>query len=169
MQTQAPSSKYNICTLIYNSEITGCDPGWTYFDHTEMCYKHEQTKMRWQDACKSIPFKTLASVHDKTTNDFLFNLSGGSDNYWIGGYRDDLGTWHWADGSRWTGYSNWAPGEPNNWAQNENYLSVKGGNWNDFYSAGTLGYICQQQRNNIPPGKTKPWTLFQSEEKMKEY
>ena len=96
-----------------------CDPGWTYHEHTEKCYKYDRRNRNWGDAvefCESysdtLPLSsTLASVHDSTTNEFLTALSGGQWT-WLGGYQNGRwGTWQWLDGSRWTGYNLWGPGE----------------------------------------------------------
>ncbi len=128
-----------------------CSTGWTYLEHTGMCYKTDPTKRSWTEAlesCKSSsPSSTLSSVHDTTTNDFLTALSGGSSWTWLGGYQDDEEKWHWADGSKWTGYKNWGPGQPDNYGNREHYLGLnypKRGQWNDFPDIKyPQGSICQ--------------------------
>ena len=44
-----------------------------------------------------------------------------SENAWIGGSRDESGSWTWSDGSQWTGYENWHEGQLNP-GQNEDYI-----------------------------------------------
>ena len=133
--------------------FSACDPGWTYLETTNTCYRHDLTGRSWTDALEfciqsvaSNPSSTLASVHDNTTNDFLTALTGGSYSAWLGGYKDDQENWRWADGSTWTGYNNWAPGEPNNYGAGEHHLLLNyhgAGLWNDFTNATYKGSICQ--------------------------
>ena len=148
--------------------ISECHLGWTHLNHTGKCYKHDPTKRNWTEALESCrsssPSSTLASVHDNTTNEFLTALSGGSVWTWLGGYQDSKDNWHWADGSKWTGYNNWAQGEPNNAGGSEDHLSFNNlgpGLWNDFdTSLRPQGSICQydpsQGKTNFSqPSKSK--------------
>ena len=137
-------------TLTIFCLISECHPGWTHLNHTGKCYKHDQTKRNWTEALESCrsssPSSTLASVHDDTTNDFLTSLSGGNEYTWLGGYQDDEENWHWADGSTWTGFNNWASGEPSNYLGSEDHLGFNAqlpGFWNDWPIASHLGSICQ--------------------------
>ena len=127
-----------------------CDPGWTYLASTNKCYRYDQREKTWSDAlesCKSSnPSSTLASVPDSTTNDFLADLSGGSEYTWLGGYQDDQEAWHWTDGSRWTWYNNWGLGQPDNHGGLEDHLGfnfLEKGQWNDFSDTTPQGSICQ--------------------------
>ncbi len=130
--------------------ISECHLGWTHLNHTGKCYKHDPTKRNWTEALESCrsssPSSTLASVHDDTTNDFLTSLSGGNEYTWLGGYQDDNENWHWADGSNWNGFNNWASGEPSNYGGSEDHLGLNfqsPGTWNDFSIEHQLGSICQ--------------------------
>ena len=150
-------------TFIFISDISNFDPWWTYLETTNKCYRHDQTKRSWSDALKSCkssnPSSTLASVHDNATNDFLTDLSGGKDWTWLGGYQDDKETWHWVDGSRWTGYNNWGPGQPDNAgpAPLEDHLGPNfpgRGQWNDFSDTKhPQGSICQYNQGKGSPKK----------------
>jgi len=99
---------------------------------------------------------TLASVTSSALDQFIF--SGVNDPaYWtidsagnnegpnLGGYQFDklnepAGDWAWVDGSAWS-YTQWNPGEPNNTAGVEDYLTLfatgnnRSGNWNDISSS----------------------------------
>jgi len=60
--------------------------------------------------------------------------------YWIGGYQlsdaaEPDGGWTWVTGESWGPYTNWYPGEPNNSADDKDFLEVlpfEGVYWNDF-------------------------------------
>ena len=121
--------------------FSSCLTGWTYLEHTGRCYKFEPKATSWTDAiqsCQSVtsnPSVSLASIPDKTTNDFLATLT--NEPSWIGGYRIPEG-WAWSDGTDWN-FSNWhtETGEPNNYnGLNENYVMTnfigKNGFWADY-------------------------------------
>lgn len=97
----------------------------------------------------------LAAVADSSENDFLVNTfltasQATSVPYWIG-FTDAAveGTFVWTSGEPVT-YTNWQPGEPNNFGGNENYTAIgwhfaRGesalrGTWNDVPLNGTLGF-----------------------------
>ena len=96
--------------------------------------------------CESYnPSSTLASVPDKTTNDFLTTQFGGEET-WLGGYQEDSEVWRWTDKSQWTGYDNWATGQPDNFRGKEHYLGywrVGPGIWNDHRNNIQYKFICQ--------------------------
>ena len=83
----------------------------------------------------------LATINDVDENTWVYDTfaSYGGDDYrlWIG-YTDEAneGQWRWLNGWRGT-YSNWYPGEPNNWENSEHYAwiwnpgSGAGGTWAD--------------------------------------
>ena len=117
-----------------------------------MCYKYDPTNRTWTEAndlcMESNPLTgAVASVHDNATNEFLTTLTGGSEWTWVGGYQeDDSEIWHWVDGSEWTGFNNWGPGQPDNlWGKDDHLgLNYPGtGHWNDFGGDWPQGSICQ--------------------------
>ena len=115
-----------------------------------MCYKYDPTNRTWTEALESCvvsnPSSTLASVLDNATNSFLTNLTGGSEWTWIGGYQDDADEWNWADGSEWTGFNPWGPGQPDNLWGKDDHLGLnypRAGEWNDFSGDYPQGSICQ--------------------------
>ena len=89
-------------------------------------------------------------------NDVAFNSSPGIDRNWLGG--SDLGTlgdWRWVDGAQfWSGpasgmpvgglYTNWDPGEPNNFGEGENCLVMFAkATWNDDSCFTPHRYVCE--------------------------
>jgi len=67
----------------------------------------------------------LATITSAAENEFIFNLVSNDKRYWhyeqwgntgpwMGGYRKSSDEWGWVTGEPFT-YSNWFPGEPNNW------------------------------------------------------
>jgi len=80
----------------------------------------------------------LASITNGIENEQITRISGGAP-VWIGGIRkgSDNGPgadhWYWSDGRPWS-YTNWNPGEPNNYGGHENrvHLGLQArGTWND--------------------------------------
>ena len=141
--------------------IIGCSEGWTKFNHTGKCYKYDAVKTSWEDALTACqlatenPSSSLASVHDKTTNEFLTSLSGGQSLAWIGGYQDDQDNWLWSDGSPFSEFWTlglWYPNPPDNSAGKEDYLGINfdgPGLWNDFENAYPNGRLCQYDPGQI--------------------
>ena len=87
----------------------------------------------------------LATITSSAENQFVASLvteygSGALERYWLGGYRTDpagaidpTANWAWVTGETW-GYTNWAPGEPNNGAdRGQFYLHyyLSAGLWDD--------------------------------------
>ena len=128
-----------------------CASGWSGLLHTGKCYKHVPTKTTWPDAwasCQKLaPSGNLASIPDKTTNDFLTKLA--NDKFWTGGFQASSGKFVWMNGDQWTGYTSWAPGEPT--GGSNQYIEVhtestgewRPGMWNDAISSDKLGAMCQ--------------------------
>ena len=120
----------------------------------DKCYKYFPNKMTWTNALKACqatrPSSNLASIQDKSTNDFLTRMTGGKEHTWIGGYQGVNDKWFWSDGSKWTGYTNWGPGEPNNDGSGEDHIGLNrygAGTWNDFPILNKLGFLCQYDPN----------------------
>ncbi len=92
----------------------------------------------------------LATVTDQSEDDFLWNILGAEGSY-LGAFDESKlingqwqhQAWHWVTNEPFN-YTNWLPGEPNNWQDestdtpdNEDYLmywwsaTSLGGRWND--------------------------------------
>lgn len=70
-------------------------------------------------------------------------------NYWLGG-RDDIieGTWIWASTDQIFKYTDWYPGQPNNYENNEDCLHMYASfnmKWNDFSCTRLSGFICERK------------------------
>jgi len=96
----------------------------------------------------------LATINSQSENDFIVSLMPATgQGCWLGGVQssgpEPAGGWEWISGEPWS-FANWAAGEPNNAAGNEDVLEIYtaegGGKWNDlrvdqpFY---TSGYIIE--------------------------
>ena len=106
-----------ICQLpaVYNT----CDPGWEFFNDTQMCYKtviNRITAPAAEEHCKS-KGGHLVSIHSDSENEFVVSISasgvvinsGAETLIRIGLYRldtDPIGVWHWYDGTN-VNYTNW--------------------------------------------------------------
>jgi hypothetical protein len=76
--------------------------------------------------------------------------------YWLGGFCEKDRVWKWVNGEPWN-YTNWAPGEPNNYQKkNEDKVAmlrfhldkkISGGPWNDATNTNNnnmdYGYIIE--------------------------
>lgn len=100
---------------------------------------YDTGRMDWTEAeayAQNLSFDgvhgNLASVTDSGIDNFLWGL--GAQGTFIGGYETTNGNWQWLNGQAFS-YTNWAPGEPNNWNGTiENYAMYWWGTapaWND--------------------------------------
>ena len=136
-----------------------CISGWTFFEHTGLCYSYVSNKTIQADALQSCENSLgefdqtvhLVSIPDEITNNFLTTIT--IKESWTGGYQPSGKSWHWSDESPWTGYSNWNVGQPDNrdwsaheWGGWEDYLGINFegvGKWNDYPPLYTMGTLCQ--------------------------
>ncbi len=115
-----------------------------------------------------LPQGYLATIASAAENDFVLSLidedkywfydipGGGSFGPWLGGTdAAQEGVWQWVTGEPWN-YTNWFPGQPDNWAGIENYLiyfwntsPARSAMWNDLANwplppiAGIKGYVVE--------------------------
>ena len=128
---------------------SGCDPGWTYFEHSRKCYKSITTYLNRADAIKackeSKPTANLVSIPDMTTNAFVQSMV--SWRSWIGLQKVN-GEWIWPNGKR-TTLNNWVPNQPSgDGTFVEMFADKEGpGKWNDLSSSHKRGAVCQYDNN----------------------
>ena len=91
-------------------------------------YRYSSTLGSWQDAEAQAVAEGghLASINSAAENAWLYKVFGSipiappeNGAVWIG-LRRSGDSWEWTDGRPFE-YTNWAPGEPNNFEGNENY------------------------------------------------
>jgi hypothetical protein len=107
------------------------------------------------DIAVTLPGYHLATITSQAEQDFVWDFvvatTGGSIEWWLGGFQDveneidpDEG-WEWVTGEPWV-YTNWLSGEPNNAGGIEDHLALdSGGGWNDEGTAiGIIqGYVAE--------------------------
>ncbi len=147
------------------------NPDRPYFEQTNNFYQGTTDFASWEDAraraeqagLNGVPEITghLATITSQEENDFVFGLLTSSS--WLGGSDDAVeGEWRWVEGPEageqfWQGlvagnpvdgaYTNWAPGEPNQFfgaGNPENYAHMRAdGTWNDLPESQNLNYIIE--------------------------
>eukprot|EP00929_Paragymnodinium_shiwhaense_P114705 TRINITY_DN83185_c0_g1_i1.p1 TRINITY_DN83185_c0_g1~~TRINITY_DN83185_c0_g1_i1.p1 ORF type:complete len:324 (+),score=31.98 TRINITY_DN83185_c0_g1_i1:81-1052(+) len=127
----------------------------------------------WMDAaahCKSLG-KSLMTVKDAYDTAYLLSHACFSDaNYhgwkcmWIGlNDHKNEGRWSWLSGTE-LKYTNWGPGEPNNWGGREDCAEMcrnfqvdgQWGKWNDGHCDRPLSYCCDDLTSGDIPTPTAP-------------
>lgn len=86
----------------------------------------------------------LASIRSEEEQDELESKLAGK-HYWIGlSDAREEGTFEWVDESA-LSYTNYNPGEPNNWGGREDCIHVDGrhGGWNDNGCGNSFSYVCR--------------------------
>jgi len=132
----------------------------------------DDERITWDEAVADAsslygPDTYLATITSAAENDFIFSLGIDDRPIWLGGYQDDNATqadegWHWVTGEAWD-YTNWAPGEPNDWNGTvENALAFAffegDGTWNDapnnweYRNRG--GYVVEYDSAPVPEPAT---------------
>lgn len=105
----------------------------------------------------------LVTINSAREQDFVEKMIahyGNKNNYWTGGYKDDDDIWCWVTDENFV-FTCWAPEEPNNFRNQENFLAIYGdthphfGGWNDirgdgfsragdtFFGEKNFGFICE--------------------------
>ena len=100
---------------------------WTLFNNH--CYKYFQDQLRGYSEAKAQceTFEaSLATIHSKEENDYLWSLfSQSGHNVWVGGNDEAVdGSWVWEDGMAWGGFTLWDSVEPNG-GSSENCLEIQ--------------------------------------------
>ncbi|XP_061109662.1 lactose-binding lectin l-2-like [Conger conger] len=133
-------------TLAQEEDQNFCPPGWT--PNELHCFKYVSEKKTWADAEMNCLLLggNLASVWSEEDQKFQVKLqkqSGTVEPFWIG--LSDVhkeGTWFWSDGTA-VYYTNWAPGEPNNFKEEDCVVTDE--NWNDIACERKFPSICSTQ------------------------
>ncbi|VDI74609.1 Hypothetical predicted protein [Mytilus galloprovincialis] len=139
-----------------------CHRGW--FHHGNSCYFFSHTLKTWGDAasfCRTYN-SHLATVETGGENAFLTdtielikNGIGKRDiddrDFWLGGTDEVIeGVWVWAPTGKDLTYTNWFPGDPDNWKTGENCLELSWyhgthGTWNDQECSFESHFICETE------------------------
>ncbi|XP_071745264.1 macrophage mannose receptor 1 [Lepeophtheirus salmonis] len=135
-------------------DANNCPEGWLRSGH--QCLFFSSIKENYNNARASCKAKksTLAYILDERTNYFIQGQinDGSGDAYYFG--LNDIQTQHqyvWPDGTILSGYSNWAPNEPNDNHHAQNCVEMfMDGYWNDRSCDGERKYICATQYNVCP-------------------
>lgn len=106
----------------------------------------------------------LATVTSAEENAFIAQVAG--IDAWLGA-SDSAGSFTWQAGpekGQSLSYTNWLPGEPNDFGGKEEFLSMKsGGGWNDVGSTGSpsdsLGGAMVEFDSATNPPRTSTWTF----------
>ncbi|XP_078621970.1 perlucin-like protein [Branchiostoma floridae x Branchiostoma japonicum] len=127
-----------------------CPTGYTEF--RGICYKAFNTKKTFSGAAAACGEDggTLAMPQDAETDAFLVSLRksvSDSGLFWFGLHdQREAGHFEWVDGSALGTYSNWAPGQPNNYGGNQDcvyYPEYPFWKWADESCDLRIRFICQ--------------------------
>lgn len=117
---------------------------------TGQCYRNETTGRNWgaqRDRCVSNG-SDLITISSAVENSWLRFVGGIGNDFWLGiNDIDAEGTFVWSSGQN-PGFTNWADGEPNNFANNEDCSAfIDGdGQWNDVRCGASVRAICEADR-----------------------
>jgi hypothetical protein len=136
------------------------------------------TPMLWQDAQEFAVARGgyLATLTSAAENGFvtanLVSSFGGCACIWLGGfqnlesptYAEPGGGWEWVTGEAWN-YSNWHPGEPNNYVgRPEHFLTfwhfAGPGYWGDHYDTTFGTHVIEYDSQPIPEPSTALLTFL---------
>ncbi|KAI8521387.1 hypothetical protein Bbelb_011410 [Branchiostoma belcheri] len=129
-----------------------CPTGWAGPEQGAFCYQlHTAVKKTWMesvDACRAVG-ANLCSIHNTAELTYVAgNFGQYDDAYWIGlNNRDTNQGYQWSDSTA-VGFTNWAPGEPNNVNGLENCVemyqeSTGVVSWNDVSCYSLRNYVCK--------------------------
>jgi len=97
------------------------------------------TKVSWPEArlmCQLMGGH-LACIESNEEWKFALALAG-AQTLWLGGTDEDHeGKWTWINGSPWS-FSAWAPGQPDNFGDGQDYLLFRSTGWDDLGKGGGI-------------------------------
>lgn len=141
------------------------------------------TGITWLDASTAAQAAGgyLATLTSASENTFVYNIASQDNSAWfidtpanglgpwLGGYQspasiEPSGGWNWVTGEAWS-YTNWASGEPSNYAGIEDRLqlfgsqTLKAATWNDLPSGGNAdgpahAYVVEYNSSPVPEPST---------------
>ena len=130
-----------------------CKSGWTYFAHTDKCYKYISSMYTFQQArdyCKRqapTQYKgDSVSIKDRQTDNFLKSIAK-KNRFWTSGCKIG-GKFVWGDGTGFS-FTNWGRQQPDNWNGREGFVEVwptiwyGSWVWNDENENSKLCAICE--------------------------
>ncbi|XP_059210792.1 ladderlectin-like [Centropristis striata] len=131
---------------------TSCSGRWTNINGR--CFHYFPAPMTWAKAernCQSMG-GNLASVHDVQeyhgVQSLIKTATYQSKEAWIGASdAQEEGVWLWTDGSRFS-YTNWCPGEPNNWRGRQHCIQINFGAdkcWDDVGCGASRPFVCSKK------------------------
>ncbi|WP_435640671.1 beta strand repeat-containing protein [Micavibrio aeruginosavorus] len=157
---------------VTSASILAAYPGLVYNATTNSFYLYVSTTLTWEAANSAATSYLvngvaghLAHSNSATENSYLDTVTGTA-NFWLGGSDGTVnGEWRWVggpdDGTQfWQGlangsaiggaYTNWNPGEPNDYNGFEAHLEFyNGGVWNDQLPSTTRGYVIEWEADQI--------------------
>jgi len=101
--------------------------------------------MKWEEAkifCESLGGH-LITPFNKEKCTWLLNTFPEHDDLWLGGFKDPVSDqWKWVTNENWE-YSDWAPGQPDNYLGKENVLKIYKGRFYDANKEHSLRFIIE--------------------------
>ncbi|XP_062568473.1 perlucin-like [Saccostrea cucullata] len=134
------------------AELPSCSHGW--IRNGSSCYTFiSDVQMDWAEAmlfCKSLK-ANLVEIETESENEYLRQHLlgiGSKGNFWIG-LNDILveGEWVWMSTQQTPSYTDWAPGQPDNYQQHEDCAFLWQAttlHWDDVDCSTKFSFICEK-------------------------
>ncbi|XP_067835840.1 collectin-12 isoform X2 [Heptranchias perlo] len=126
----------------------GCPPKWKNFK--DKCYYFSIDHVDFEEGnnlCKNMS-SNMIIINNHEEQQWVRKQMNGKDYLWIGlSDTEEQNIWKWVDGTT-AEYTNWRPGQPDNWQHQESTEDCAGlannGLWNDFFCTDHNGLICEK-------------------------
>lgn len=156
-----------VCAL-WAGGATAAPVQWTGVGANNHWYEIVDTPSFWDGAFSGAASMTydgmtgyLATITSAGEQDFLNSIHDGHGTLWLGGSDAATeGAWFWVTepgGPIPFTYTNWNPGEPNNYGDEDYLHGWYGAAWNDIYPGFASGYLVEYSSN--PSAVPLPATL----------